>query len=126
MTQMFERVVVPIGGTDREFLAQEHAVELAAEIGAPVYAVHVAPDPAGAMPEVFDHIAQVCDRHGVALTRNTVAGASVVEELTQEARPRDLVVVGTRRMGGTYRLGSIAAELIAVAEAPVHVVRLDP
>ncbi|MDX1612341.1 MAG: universal stress protein, partial [Candidatus Thermoplasmatota archaeon] len=37
-----ERIVIPVQGTDREYEAQQWAVEFAAALSVPVYAVHVA------------------------------------------------------------------------------------
>ena len=117
------RVVVPVQGTDREFVAEQWAVELAAALALPVHAVHVAP--AGSDGEgVFDFIRSVCEKWGVRLTTLVLHGSSVAEELVEELEPRDLVVIGTRRLAQDYHVGSVAADLVRRAPCPVQIMRL--
>ncbi len=122
-----ERIVVPVAGTDREFLAQQWAVELAAALGAPVRALHVAPAVGERMQGVFAFLDAECRKWGVKLSARSIAAEDVVEEVIAELNPRDLVVIGTRRLAASpqYHVGSVAAELIRRAPCPVQVLRLD-
>lgn len=120
-----ERIVVPVQGTDREFVAQQWAVELAAALGVPLYAVHVVAGDADAK-EVFSFLRGACDKWGVAFEGTILQGTDVVHQLVEELGPRDLVVIGTRQLASHYHVGSVAAELVRTAPCPVQIVRLEP
>ncbi len=118
-----DRVVVPVAGTDREFIAQQWAVELAASLGLSVHAVHVSPkDPEG---DVFDYVTSLAEKWGVTLTTHVSLSDDVIAELVAELAPRDLAVIGTRRLGGHYHVGSVAAALVRNAPCPVQIVRIE-
>jgi len=117
------RVVVPVGGTDREYLAQEQAVEMAAALGAPVFGLHIHTD-VDPPRAVFQYLEQQCERWGVPLETRALGGTDAAAELLQETGPMDLVVIGTRRLGGAFHLGSVANRLIQEGQGPVQVVRL--
>lgn len=121
-----ERVVVPVGGTDREFLAQQRAAEFAAAFDLPVRALHVATGPEEIEDDVFRFIHELCEKHGVENDCQVVIGDDPVVELRKELGPLDLVVVGTRRLGTRFHLSSIVERLIGSAPCMVQVVRLDP
>lgn len=116
---------MPVEGTDREFLAQEWAVELAAALEVPVRAVHVAPHAGTTAPDVFSYLQNQCKKWGVACRTTVVHGSDVAQELSDELTPRDLVVVGTRKLASHYHVGSVAGELVRKAPCPVQVVRLQ-
>ena len=122
--QPADQVVIPVQGTDREYYAQQWAVEFAAAIGIPVKALHVGNGAQDDDPEVFRYIQRLADKHSVTLTTRTLHG-DVVEELAAELTPRDLVVIGTRKLAHHYHVGSVAAALIEKAPCPVQVVRLE-
>lgn len=119
-----DRIVVPVEGTDREFEAQQRAVELACYLGVPVCALHVAPPTGGTPEDVFSYLDKECVKWRVQLDARVVRGTSVVDELVDELHVRDMVVVGTRRMASEYHVGSVAAQLVRRAPCPVQLVRL--
>jgi len=120
-----ERVVVPVQGTDREFVAQQWAVELAAALGVRMHAVHVTADPDVDRADVFSFLEGECRKWGVDITTTVLSGTRVAHELVEELGPRDLVIVGTRRLLAEYHMGSVAAELVRTAPCPVQIVRLE-
>ncbi len=121
----FNRIVIPVEGTDREYLVQDWAIEFAAALGTPVYAVHVANNPAGPPNGVFDFLESIAARWRVSLETRVQEAGDVAEELLAELGPMDLVVLGTRRLGRRYHFGSVAESLVARAPCPVQVVRLS-
>lgn len=120
-----DRIVVPVEGTDREFIAQQWAVELAAALGVGVCALHVTSTGATPPPGVFTFLQEACTKWGVVLDPQLVEGENVVDEIVEELRTRDLVIIGTRRLAGHYHLGSVSLELIRRAPCPVQVVRIE-
>lgn len=119
------RIVVPVGGTDREFLAQEHAVLMASALDAPIAAVHVRADPEDAPADLFTYLREHAERWGVPLEEHVFVGNDVASILEEELEPLDLVVVGTRKMGSRFHVGSVAEHVVRHAPCPVQVVRLD-
>lgn len=119
-----ERIVVPVAGTDREFLAQQWAVELAAALGVRLDAVHVSNARDVDRTEVFAFLEGECRKWGVGLKTTILVGPDVPREIVEELGPRDLVIIGTRRLASHYHMGSVAAELIRTAPCPVQIVRL--
>jgi len=121
-THALDRIVMPVSGSDREFLAQLTAVQLAAELRVPVTAVHVGDTDDD---EVFAYARKECDEWNVELD-SVHLGGDVVETLLSELGPRDLIVIGTRRLGHDgWHVGSVTLALIQRAPCPVQVVRLD-
>jgi nucleotide-binding universal stress UspA family protein len=123
--QQPRRIVVPVGGTDREFLAQEQAVEIASMMGVSVAAVHVSPDPDQAPPDLFHYLQQQGERWGVEIATIPLVGSDVADALIDELGALDLVVIGTGRMGTRYHFGSVAEQVLRRAPCPLLVVRLD-
>lgn len=123
----FDRVVVPVQGTDREFDVQRWAVEFAAATGAPVAAVHVSPDPDAVPADVFQFLEKFCDDRDVELETHVLAGTEegVVEVLLSELDALDLVIIGTAKLGHGYHVGSVAEGLIQGAPGPVQVLRIE-
>jgi nucleotide-binding universal stress UspA family protein len=121
-----DRVVVPVQGTDREFMAQQWAVELAAGLGVPVHAVHVTDAREGrAPPDVFEFLRRLCEKWNAPLTTRVAHRDDVVNEIVEDLGPRDLCVIGTRHMSGQYHVGSVAIELVKRAPCPVQIVRIE-
>lgn len=120
-----EQIVIPVQGTDREFLAQSWAVELAAALELPVHAVHVDTEGTASRRDVFTYLNRQCEKWGVKATTRVIHGADIVQELVDELRPRDLVVLGSRRMAAQYHVGSVAVELVRKAPCPVQIVRIE-
>ncbi|PSG96099.1 hypothetical protein BRD56_12565 [Thermoplasmatales archaeon SW_10_69_26] len=128
--QPMDRIVVPVEGSDREFEAQQWATELAASLDIRVHALHVTSGREEELHEDhFSFIEKLCEKWNVELTKRTAGRDDVTQEILDELAPRDLVVIGTRRManvnGGDYHVGSVAAELVRQAPCPVQVVRLE-
>lgn len=129
-----DRMVVPTQGTDREFLAQQWAIELAAALGLDVHGVHVVDTDRNGQEdatdeeieaEVFAYLRKLADKYGVKVTTGLMHGGDVVDLLVDELGPRDICVIGTRKLSHKYHVGSVTAELIERAECPVQVVRLE-
>lgn len=124
LSRVVERIVVPVQGTDREFLAQQWAVQFARHVGAPVRAVHVAPPSARTPADIFDYVKHEGRKWGVPIATAIETSGSVVDSLLDDLDVQDLVVLGTRKLGTHYHLGSVAEQLVRRAPCPVTVVRL--
>lgn len=120
-----DRLVVPVQGTDREFVAQQWAVEFAAALGIPVYAVHIQNGEGEELTDQFDYLRSACEKWQIPLETRVAYASDVVDELVNELDTRDLVILGTRHMAGTYHVGSVASELVRRAPCPVQIVRLE-
>jgi nucleotide-binding universal stress UspA family protein len=120
-----DRIVMPVQGTDREFIAQQWAVEFAAALGVPVCALHVTTSEKVPTSGVFSFLEKTCSKWGVVLEKHILQGEDVVGELVEEIKTRDLVIIGTRRLAGHYHLGSVSLDLIRRAPCPVQVVRIE-
>lgn len=124
-----ERIVIPVQGTDREFEAQQWATELAAALDVPVHALHVTSGQEEELHEDhFSFVEKLCEKWGVELTKRVAGRDDVTQEILDELAPRDLVVIGTRRMGNAgsdYHVGSVAAEVVRQSPCPVQIVRLE-
>lgn len=126
--QPLDRIVIPVEGTDREYEVQQWATELAAALDVPVHALHVDKgDSEEPHEDHFSFIEKLCDKWGVELSKRVAGRDDVTQEILDELAPRDLVVIGTRRMtnSGGYHVGSVAAELVERSPCPVQVVRLE-
>ncbi len=119
-----DRVVVPVEGTDREFLVQQWAVELAASLDVPIHAVHVAEPGRGAPREIFEFLRREAGKWSVPVTTRALESGDAPAEFLQELRVRDLVVVGTRRLASRFHVGSFTGRLVREAPCPVQIVRL--
>ncbi len=129
-----DRIVVPSQGTDREFLAQQWAVELAAALGLDVHGVHVVDADRNGQEDatdeeisadVFSYLKKFAEKYGVSLSTTILHGGAIVDQLVDELSARDICVIGTRKLSHKYHVGSVTAELIERAECPVQVVRLE-
>lgn len=117
------RIVVPVEGTDREYIVQEHAITLASALGIPVHAVHIRA-PVGAHNDVFVWMQKHAKEWGVDFDGQSLDGEDAAAEIVLELQPLDLVIIGSSHAGTKYRLGSVAEYLIRHAPCPVQVVRL--
>lgn len=118
------RIVVPVSGSDREFIAQEHAVLFADALGVPIVAVHVSPRPDEAPGDLFDYIAHQARRRNVSFDALVLAGTDPVEPFLAELEPMDLAVIGSERIGDQHQIGGFAARVLHDAPGAVQVVRL--
>ncbi|MBI2077741.1 MAG: universal stress protein [Euryarchaeota archaeon] len=123
-TSTITEVLLPIEGGSEELIAQDQAVEVAANLEVPLRILHVSTEDDEVPGDVFDHVQDLCRRRHVDATVQTLRGPDVVQEIVDEARPSDVIVIGTRRLGSRYHLGSITEGLVHRAPCPVHVVRL--
>jgi nucleotide-binding universal stress UspA family protein len=146
---MYQRIVVPVDGSELAELAIPHAVELAAVTGADLHLVRVVDivsgQPFGAYvaleatgyaealnaeaTESMDYLGMLQNRltaRGLRVTTETRRGPAV-HELTQCARAGDLIVMATHGRGGVRRwlIGSVAEEVIRHSPVPVLLVRAD-
>lgn len=123
----FDRVVVPVQGTDREYDVQQWAVEFASSTRSPITAVHVSDEPDQVPPDLFQFLEKLCEDRDVELETHVPAGTDeeVVEVLLAELTPMDLVIIGTRQLGQGYHVGSVAEGLIQGAPGPVQVLRIE-
>ncbi|MBI2078669.1 MAG: universal stress protein [Euryarchaeota archaeon] len=122
-TRPFDRLVIPVQGSDEEYFAQQWVVEFAASAGIPIQALHVASSGGRAPRDLFSYLRRLGDKWGVKVEALVLEGEPLAEIL-KELTPRDLVVIGTRRLATQYHLGSLTADLIRHAPCPVQVVRI--
>lgn len=118
------RIVVPVSGTDREFLAQEHAVLFADALGVPLTAVKVSLAPDEESPDTFMFLEKLADRRGVPFEGIILAGTDAVEVILSELDPLDLTIIGSERIGDRHHVGGFAERLLHDAPGAVQVVRL--
>ncbi len=119
------RVVVPIEGTDSEFLTQELAAEWASALGVSAHAVHVSAAPDEANEDLWSYFQKACDRWGVELDTQQLAGTDAAQEILAELDAMDLLVIGTRRLTGRFHVGSVTQAILRDAPCAVQVVRLE-
>lgn len=120
------RIVVPVAGTDREFLAQEQAVLYAYALGVPLVGVNVSMRPDEVRPDTFEFLHQVSKRRGVAFRSLVLVGTDPVDALVEELDALDLVIVGSERIADRHRLPGVGERLLHDAPCAVQVVRLGP
>lgn len=120
-----QRVIVPVAGTDREFIAQVHGVSLAEALGVPLAAIHVTSEPDTVSDDAFSYLEQRAKEHGVACELLVQRGLDAADVILDELGATDLVVIGSSLLGGKYHFGSVAEALIRKAPCPVQVVRLE-
>lgn len=119
------RVVVPIGGSDSEYLVQQQAVEFAAVLEAPVLGIHVTTAPDEAAVDLFRYLEGLCEKWGVPCETQTLAHDDVAEALRRELDAGDLCFIGTAHLGNGYYVSSVAEALIRHAPCPVQVMRIQ-
>lgn len=115
---LVERIVIPVGGSDREFSVQQQAVEYAAALGAPLVAVHVTPTPDTVSLDLFGYLEGLCRRWGVVLQEQVIPEADVQEAVLSVLDPQDLLIMGTARLDR-------AQALLRAAPCPVQFMPLD-
>ena len=148
-----KKILVPTDGSDNARRAERVAVRLAKDYGAeltilyvaalPAY-LYAAPSPFGGAPVAdLKDIFQTAEKEGKKLVDNSVEYAksqgamtvgnvltsksSVVFEITQYAQDNnvDLIVIGTRGLGGFKKMlmGSVSSGVVAHAHCNVIVVK---
>ena len=141
--QGFKRILVAVDGSEVSVRAAEHAVRIAKQDGAQLFALHVVPTPpfetAGELGEYYNiarreakkwmkDIEAIAETNGFAMKTDTVVGAySVVDTIIgyAETSSVDLIVSGTRGRTPSQRmrLGSVASGLVEYAGCAVLVIR---
>ena len=149
----FQRILVAVDGSEGSRRASEVAVDLAEKFNAQLYVLHAfrgypeyltmfpsAPSPSGEAIEAYEAYARkaalevvgrtvsMAEKNGVkakAKTSETVGSA--VQAITDYAAAEkiDLIVMGTRGMGGFKKmlLGSVSSGVVTHAQCAVLVVR---
>jgi nucleotide-binding universal stress UspA family protein len=149
----FQRILVAVDGSDGSRKASEIAVDLAEKFNAQLYVLYSfrgypeymtmfpsAPSPSGEAIEAYEAYARkaalevvgrtvsMAEKKGVkAKPKTSETIGSVVQSITDYAVAEkiDLIVMGTRGMGGFKRmlLGSVSSGVVTHAHCPVLVVR---
>jgi len=146
---MYQRIVVPVDGSELAELAIPHAEELSRLTGAELhlvrvvdivsghaYGAYIALEATGYAEalnaetiECAEYLSdlrnQLADR-GLRVTTETRRGPAA-HELTQCVEPGDVIVMATHGRGGVRRwlIGSVAEEVIRHSPVPVLLVRAD-
>lgn len=139
---MYKRILTPTdGGTDAE-KGTNHAIDLAADLGATLYILYVIEE--GANPwmstpmddqineareygqRIVDEVAAAAAEAGVETVTAVKVGSRVHEKISEYAEDEemDLIVMGSGyhgRFGGL--LGSTAEKVLRTAEVPVLAIR---
>jgi len=146
---MFERILVPIDGSDQSRAAAKKGVELAAEHDASVHILYVVepvplrrfsagPEPAsaghgeileeqkGEARESIDAVAGLCEERGLDVVDAIEYGLPVEEILEYvEAEGIDGIAMGTHGRSGVERvvIGSVAEKVVRKSPVPVVTIR---
>lgn len=142
----YERILVPTDGSEATREAIQHAVDLAAEHDATIYALYVVNSASFAglpMESSWESVASMMNEEGAAALEvvEDVAsehGVPVETELLDGSPSRaivrsaedngcDLIVMGTHGRGGIDRLllGSVAESVVRSSSVPVLTVRSE-
>lgn len=149
----FQRILVAVDGSEGSRKASEAAVDIAEKFGAQLYVLHAfrgypeymtmfptAPSPSGKAIEEYEAYAKkaalevvgrtvaIADKRGIkAKAHTTETIGSAVQVITDYAASEkiDLIVMGTRGMGGFKKmlLGSVSSGVVTHAPCTVLVVR---
>jgi nucleotide-binding universal stress UspA family protein len=148
---MYQRIVVPLDGSDIAETALTDAHELATVLDAPIHVVRVvdfvewemyvvdgrvadSSDPSTLLADEADDVRQYLAavatdlaQHGCWVTYELRSGY-VVDELIAAAHPGDLYVMASHGRSGLKRwfLGSVAEDVVRRSRVPVLLVRSDP
>jgi len=136
---MYDRILVPIDGSDHSDLAAEHAMDLAEQFGARVHVLFVVEQagPSGHWDfavekqeafgeEALDTVAALGDERGVHVERHFRRGTPS-EEIVDAATDYevDLIVMGTQGRTGFSRIataGSTTERVVRLTDIPTLVV----
>ncbi len=149
----FQRILVAVDGSEGSTRASEAAVDLAEKFNAQLFVLNVfrgypeymtifpaAPSPSGEAIQAYEEYARkaaseivgrsvsIAEKKGVKAKHKTSETiGSVVQTITDYAVAEkiDLIVMGTRGMGGFKKmlLGSVSSGVVTHAHCPVLVVR---
>lgn len=119
---LVERIVVPVSGSDREYEAQQHAVEHAAALGAPLMGLHVTTEPEAVSFDIFGYLEGLCSRWGVHFLEEVIPEGDPRSAILDALDPQDLLIMGTVRLGSAEP--SNAEHILRNAPCPVQILRL--
>lgn len=140
---MYEKILVATDGSDPADDAVAHALDLAAQFDATLYALFVADTAQDSVTVVGTDVVDALEREGATVVeaieaRGRERGVDVEADVLQgdpaktivdyaERAGADLVVVGThgRRGLSRYLLGSVAETVVRTSPIPVLTVRAD-
>ena len=139
---MFERILIPVDGSEPARDAAQLGIDLAVEHGATVHGLYVvepvtvAEGGAGQIiesmqetgQEIVSELAEQAEAKGLSVETDVKTGVAHREILEYaEANDIDLMVVGTHgRTGiGRYLLGSVTEKIVRLSDVPVLTVRPD-
>ena len=149
-TKQFKRVLVAVDGSENATRAARVAIELAKKFGAELIVCHVIPTPASSAQAVFtvpgdtmrgyydvertegnrivSEVVKLAEANGVKASSTIGENVfSVVEAIVKLAEDMniDLVVIGTRGLGGFKKLlvGSVSSGVINHSKSSVLLVR---
>lgn len=149
---MYERILVPVDGSDQANRAIEHAVGIAAKFGSTVHALHVVDDRgSGRAAEAVSELSRNSPERREMQQRREEAGSELTDAAVEHARAEgvdaeaavvegdpaevitdyatdegiDLIVLGARGRSavGKFLLGDVAGKVARHAETPVLLVR---
>ena len=140
---MFSRILVPIDGSPHSYRGLQCAVDLAKKYGAEITLMHVIEQPnyefsGSAIPlipeKVFTDLEKYSEdllakrtselaRMGVQ-TRTMVRRGNPSDQVLRASRAFDLIVMGSRGIGGFKKLllGSVSSKVVAHSKIPVLIV----
>jgi len=141
---MFQRIILPTDGSEREQSAIDEAVRLAKTLQVELVAVHVLPsaDIGGAFKghgtvlqgfeaqllrqaqEAVDRVERLGRAQKVTVKKLVVRG-SPPEKIAEAAKAGDLILMPTKGLASLRgaRLGSVTARVVEIAPCPVLVYR---
>ena len=139
---MFERILIPVDGSEPAHGAAQLGIDLAVEHDATVHGLYVvepvtvAEGGAGQIiesmqetgQEIVSELAEQAESKGLSVETDVKTGVAHREILEYaEANDIDLMVVGTHgRTGiGRYLLGSVTEKIVRLSDVPVLTVRPD-
>lgn len=147
---MYERILVPIDGSDASNAGLREALKLAKDRGSRLRFIHVVDEILGMSPQIFgaaydDVIAELrkaghsilADAESLARSEGLTAETQLVEAMGRVAGelvisaakewPADLIVCGTHGRRGLRRIvmGSDAEYIVRHAPVPVLIIRRD-
>lgn len=140
---MIDGILVPTDGSDEATAALEHAIELAADVGATVHVLFVVDEDAAVSTGEDAEILAEIERQGEGIVTRAgelaaERGADAVEAIEHgdpqieilgyaDREEVDLIVMGTQGRRGLRRLllGSVAEGVLRLSEVPVLTVRAE-
>ncbi|MDR5673844.1 universal stress protein [Halalkaliarchaeum sp. AArc-GB] len=141
---MYRTILIPTDGSDEAEAAAKKGVELAAELGAQVHALHVIDPEVGGQPfklqrkkegieelrehglEMTGRIAELAEEAGVDCEQAVEQGKpyeAIVDYV--EENGLDAIVMGTRGRGNieSFLVGNVTEKVVRTADVPVMTVR---